>query len=206
MLGVALGSMARLALGPSHREAGDRHSMAPARFPAVLDLEKPAAHRTTRHASRRARADPGVVDRESALGAPRIHGELLGESVDRRQVHAAASEHAVTNVADLPHEPREPDHGRRPVRRADRHVPAALRTRHPRAGPRAAQTGALPLGRVEETATRRRNEMLWPKTVSRILSSSATSFAGASVLSTRTTFRLGSCGRTYRDCRSRVFR
>ena len=114
--------------------------VAPARLSSVLDLEEPTAHRAPGRATRRSRPDPRAVHRESALGCAadsRGAAEVgdLGESVDRRQVHAAASAPAVTNVADLPHQPREPDHGRRPVRRADGHVPAAVRARHPRARP-----------------------------------------------------------------------
>ena len=136
-MGVALAGMARLALGPSHRQAGDRHRLAPARLSSVLDVEEPTPHRAPGRATRRSRLDSRDVHRESALGRAadsRGAAEVgnLGESIDRRQVHAAASTPAVTNVANVPHQSREPDHGRRPLRRADGHVPAAVRTRHPR--------------------------------------------------------------------------
>jgi hypothetical protein len=60
-MSLALASLARLALGGSHRQAGDSHRLAPTRLPTVLDLEKTRAHRTTRSADRGAHADPGAV-------------------------------------------------------------------------------------------------------------------------------------------------
>src|SRR5688572_31473182 len=68
-------------------------------------------------------------------GAPRIHGELqkLGIAVSQStvQVHASAPAAAVANVTHVSDESRDPDHGGRPIRRADHDVPAAVRTRHP---------------------------------------------------------------------------
>ena len=59
-------------------------------------------------------------------GAPRLHGELLklGVSVSQSAVaticdYATPSASTVTTVADLPHQSREPDHGRRPLRRTE---------------------------------------------------------------------------------------
>ena len=66
-------------------------------------------------------ADVRALIRElSTANAPRVHGELqkLGisaESVDCRQVLATAPARR-PDVAHLPHEPLQPDHGRRPVR------------------------------------------------------------------------------------------
>jgi hypothetical protein len=136
-VGVALTGLAILAVGTSRRQARDSRRVAPTRLSPVLDLEKPPAHRTTRCANRRSCAHPRTVNRESPLRcAPdsRRVAEVgnLCESVDRREVHATASAPAITNVADLPHQSREPTDGRRPVRRADGHVPAAIRAGHPR--------------------------------------------------------------------------
>ena len=44
-VGVALARLARLALGGSHRQAGDGHRVASPRLSPVLDLEKPTPHR-----------------------------------------------------------------------------------------------------------------------------------------------------------------
>ena len=126
---MALSVMARVALSRTHREAGNGHRVAPARFSFVLDLEESTANGPSGCATRRSRPHSRALDGESALGGTadsRRVAEVgdLGQSVDRRHIHAAASAPAVTNVADLPYEPREPDHGRRPVRRADGHVPA----------------------------------------------------------------------------------
>ena len=112
--------------------------MAPARVSPVLEVEESRAQRAARCATRRTRPDPRAVHRESAVGCAsdsRGAAEVgrLGKPVDGRQVHAATSTSTVTDVANVPHEPREPDHGRRLLRRADRHVQDALRARHPRA-------------------------------------------------------------------------
>ena len=95
-VGVALASLARLAVGGSDRQTGDRRRLAPTRLWPILDVEKPPAHRTTGCASRPARPDPRAVDRESPLGCasdPRRTAEVGNrrESVDRREVHTAAS-------------------------------------------------------------------------------------------------------------------
>jgi hypothetical protein len=39
LVGLALWSLGRMALGSLHRQTGDRHSLAPQGFPAVLDVE-----------------------------------------------------------------------------------------------------------------------------------------------------------------------
>jgi hypothetical protein len=45
-VGVAVASLARLAVGCAHRQAGDRRRLAPTQLSPLLDLEKPAAHRS----------------------------------------------------------------------------------------------------------------------------------------------------------------
>ena len=137
IVGLALASVEGLALGRDHREAGDRHRMAPARLSPVLEVEESPAQRTARCATRRTRPDPRAVHRESAVGCAsdsRGAAEVgrLDQPVDGRQVHAATSTSTITDVANVPHEPREPDHGRRPLCRADRDAQDALRARHPR--------------------------------------------------------------------------
>ena len=82
--------------------------------------------------------DSRDVHRESALGcATGTRGASeagpLGRPVDRRQGHKATTTSTVTDVANVLNQPREPDHSRRLLRRADRHVQDALRARHPRA-------------------------------------------------------------------------
>ena len=74
---MARALVARLAVGRSHCQAGDRDRVAPAQLSAVLDVEKSTPHRA-----------PSVPPDVRALirdmstanplwGAPRIHGELL---------------------------------------------------------------------------------------------------------------------------------
>ena len=75
--------MARLALGISHRQAGNGCGLASHGFSLVLDLEgrrgqsgRPAIARETRDLIRR-------MSRENPTwGAPRIHGELLKLGID----------------------------------------------------------------------------------------------------------------------------
>lgn len=95
----------------------------------------------------------GVFDNDRCA---HVHGELqkLGISVSQSTVAKYMCRHPrppsqtwrtfLTN-------PREPDHGRRFVRRADSHVPVALRARHPRARPSgslqfAATPASVPVG------------------------------------------------------------
>jgi hypothetical protein len=85
---MARARMARLALSDVHRQAGDRRGVTPARLSRVLDVEEPTRHRPPGCAARRSRADSRHVHRESPVGAPRIHGELLklGISVSQSTV------------------------------------------------------------------------------------------------------------------------
>jgi len=85
---VAVASLAQLAVGASHRQAGDRRRLASARFSPILDLE-----------SRQRTGRPGVPADVRALigqlsaanplwGAPRNHGERqkLGIAVSQSTV------------------------------------------------------------------------------------------------------------------------
>ena len=132
--------MARLACGASRRAASDRARLASARLSPVLDMEEPTSHGAAGRASRRPGVDSRDVHDEPAVGrtsdsrrAPEVGN--LSESVDRRQIHAAAATTAVANVADFSHQSREPHHGRRPLRRAHGHLPTTLCSRDPRALP-----------------------------------------------------------------------
>ena len=123
--------MARLARGAPRRSAGDGTHLASARRSLVLDIKESTSHGAAGRANRCPRIDSRDVPSKSTLGhtsdsrrAPQV-GDLR-KSVDGRDVHAAASAAAVPNVADLPHQSCEPDHGCRPVRRAHRDVPAAF--------------------------------------------------------------------------------
>ena len=108
-VGVALALMARLALGRSHRQAGNGRRVAPSRLSPVLDLEESPSQRAVHAVSPDVRALIREMCTANPLwGAPRIHGELrkLGISVSQSTVaavHAAASAATVTNVADVPH-------------------------------------------------------------------------------------------------------
>ncbi len=70
-VGVALACLARLALGPSHCEAGDGHRLAPARLSSVLDLEEPTPHRTSGRAEGRARPRSASSHRRIRSGVHR---------------------------------------------------------------------------------------------------------------------------------------
>ena len=78
-----------------------------------------------------------MTDANPLWGAPRIHGELLKLGIEVSQATVAKSMRtaqapAVTVVADLPGESRDPHHGRRLLRRTNGDVPIALCIRHPR--------------------------------------------------------------------------
>ena len=132
--------MVRLALGHSHRHAGNRHCVAPARLSRVLDLKKPTSLSPANGLTRCPRVDSRDVYRESTVGrGAHSQGATaagdLGQSVHRRQIHATASASTVTNVVDVSHQSCEPDHRRRPLRGTVGHLPAAFRPRHRGARP-----------------------------------------------------------------------
>ena len=137
-VGVALARVARLAVGRSHHQAGDPGRMASERISMVLDVEEPIPHRAPRCPARRARPDSPAVHGQSTLGCAADSWRAaevgdLRKSVDRRQVRATASAPALTQLADLPRQPREPDCGRGPLGGADGHLPVAVRPRDSRA-------------------------------------------------------------------------
>jgi hypothetical protein len=66
VVGLAFAGVEWLALGRLHRQAGNRHRMAPARLSPVLEVEESTAQREARCATRRSRPDPRAIHRESA--------------------------------------------------------------------------------------------------------------------------------------------
>ena len=137
---MAVAALARLARGAPRRAASNGARLASSRLSPVLDMEEPTSHRADGRASRCPRLDSRDVHDEPVVGrtsdsrrAPEVGN--LSESVDRRQIHAAAATTAVANVADLLHQSREPDHGCGPVRGAHGHFSAALCPRDPRTRP-----------------------------------------------------------------------
>ena len=73
--------------GPHHCEAGDRSALAPSRFSALLALALACRRKAEDH-RRDSSHDQPHSGRESGLGAPKIHGELLklGFQVSERTV------------------------------------------------------------------------------------------------------------------------
>jgi hypothetical protein len=63
--------------GYHDRPARDPRALAPPRLPPVLALEIPLSWRTAEDRRGSARADPADERGKSAVGSPRIHGELL---------------------------------------------------------------------------------------------------------------------------------
>jgi putative transposase len=73
----------RLAIFLGRRQTGNRHWLAPQGIPAVLDVESASwPTRASTGVQRNTPTDSQDEPRESALGAPRIHGELLKLGID----------------------------------------------------------------------------------------------------------------------------
>ena len=85
---MAVAGVERLAAGARPRQTGNRARLAPTRVPPVLDLEESVPDGSSSRGSRGPRVDSSNGHGESALGAPRIHGELrkLGISVSQATV------------------------------------------------------------------------------------------------------------------------
>jgi hypothetical protein len=103
-LGLAVASVARMAIGGRHREARDRPHLAPPRLPPALDVDESAPSRSTRRSSRRPRADSDDVRSESAVGRtenPRRAREAghRRQPNDGREIHGAPPASAVTDLA-----------------------------------------------------------------------------------------------------------
>jgi hypothetical protein len=88
-LGLAVSSVATLAIGGRHREARNRPHLAPPRLPLVLDVED-------RHRPRRPAVPPDVralirsmSEANPLWAAPRIHGELAKLGMDVSQATVA---------------------------------------------------------------------------------------------------------------------
>ena len=67
-LGLALQSLAQLALSPVHLETRDRHRLAPPRLSAVLEMEKQGSSWSTVGADRNPKPDPKNEFSASTLG------------------------------------------------------------------------------------------------------------------------------------------
>ena len=88
-VGLAGASLVRLAAGAGHRRTGDGHRMAPPRRSLVLDVEEPSPHGSTACVAGGSGSNSNHVAGESALGAPRIHGEWLKVGIDVSQATVA---------------------------------------------------------------------------------------------------------------------
>ena len=161
-LGVAVRVLDRLAICPGHRQAGNRHWLAPQGLPAVLDME--SSSRPTwapTGVERNSPTDSQDEPRESTLGRT-PHPRRIAQTRhryrrdQRGQVHGTQSEAAVANLADLPGESRQ-DHGvGRLLHRADDPVSGPVRVpgsgSRPKAD-RAFQRHRPSHGRVDRAAT-----------------------------------------------------
>ena len=97
--------------------------LAPTRVPPVLDVEESVPCGSSSRGFRGPRVDSSNGHGESALGCTAdswgtAEAGDLGESDDRREVHAATRKATITAVANVPRQPCRPDRGCRFLRRA----------------------------------------------------------------------------------------
>ena len=72
-----------MAIGPHHRQTGYSDRLAPEGLPPILDLESPSRTGWTAVSPKDVRDRDSPDERgEPALGAPRIHSELLKLGID----------------------------------------------------------------------------------------------------------------------------
>jgi hypothetical protein len=72
-----------LAILVAHRQAGNRHWLAPQRLSVILDLESSSGPNwTSTGVQRDSATDSQDESRKPLCGAPRIHGELLKLGID----------------------------------------------------------------------------------------------------------------------------
>ena len=88
-VGLVVACLDRVARGARPRPTGDGIRLASPRLPPILDVEESSPHGSTVGPARHPRADPHHVGRESAVGALRIHGELLKLGIDVSQATVA---------------------------------------------------------------------------------------------------------------------
>src|ERR1035437_6846558 len=107
-MGVAVRSLERLAICLGHRQAGNRHWLAPPGLPVVLDLESSSwPTRAPTGVERDSPTDSEDEPRESALGRA-AHPRRIAETRhryrrdQRGQVPRAQSEAALARLADIP--------------------------------------------------------------------------------------------------------
>ena len=80
----------RLAFRTGHRQAADRHCLAPERLSTLLAVENPARPVRSANISKDVRQLIRTMSRENPLwGAPRLHGELLKLGIDVGQTSVA---------------------------------------------------------------------------------------------------------------------
>ena len=135
--------LGRMAGSHRDRQARDGPRLAPSRLPALLDVEEPTPPGSTGRSSGRPPVDSHDGGGQPVVGRA-THSRRTPEaghrreSGDRCEVHAPAPTAALPDVAHVSHESCRPDHGRRFLRRADRHVSTPLRAGHPGASSDAA--------------------------------------------------------------------
>ena len=117
-MGMVVARLVRVEPGARPGHARDRARVAPTRFPVALDVEESLSRRLSARRGEHACVDSSDGGREPAVGrAAHPWGVAeaggLGQSIDGRQVHAAATTQVTVAVmAHLPGQPRQPDHGR----------------------------------------------------------------------------------------------
>ena len=129
-LGPVHAPLDRMANGARHRQAGDRHRLAPTGLPAVVDLEKPAPHRATDRAGGHPHADPHDGGGEPAVGRAADSWRTTETrdrrlSGDRREIHGPTAPAAFADLAHVLAESHRPDRGGRFLRGPDGDLPPA---------------------------------------------------------------------------------
>src|SRR5262249_34342744 len=142
---LSVSLLERLANGARHREARDRHRVAPPGLSPVLDVEESPPRGSTNCRSRCPHPDSDHSARQSSVGSAtdsRRAAEVgtRSVSVHGREIHAAPIYAALANLAHIPGESRAPDRRRRLLRGTDRHLPTVIciGAPRPRAPPRRA--------------------------------------------------------------------
>jgi putative transposase len=88
-VGLAFAVVERLAFGVAHCQAGDRHRLASPGISPLLEMEESALQWSSIFISGSSESNSSNEPRQPALGAPRIHGELLKIGIDVSQATVA---------------------------------------------------------------------------------------------------------------------
>src|ERR1700674_2758203 len=120
-----------MAIRVDYREAGDRHWLASAGIPAVLEVEEPPSLRPPVGVERSRGSHPEDESGQPALGCSAhpwrtVKTRNSDLASDRREVHGPAPKAAVAELADLSGEPHAELGLGRFLRGADDHVPAPI--------------------------------------------------------------------------------